>query len=171
MDSFTVALASGFALKEVRFIDGLKIGAAFGFFQFLMPLLGWFAGLSMKNLIACFDHWVAFGLLGLIGGKMIYEGIFGKKEREKKETLDFFSLLMLSLATSIDALAVGLSFSFLNIPILRPALVIGIVTFGISFAGVLMGTVFGRFLGKKMEIAGGVILLIIGFKILIEHLA
>jgi putative Mn2+ efflux pump MntP len=135
-----------------------------------MPLIGWLAGLSLRDFIAGVDHWVAFGLLGLIGGKMIYGATkIGTHEKETNP-LSLFVLLILSVATSIDALAVGLSFAFLKISIATPIIVIGFVTFLLSFLGVLVGNRLGHFFEKKMEIVGGLVLIGIGIKILIEHL-
>jgi len=170
MDAFAVALSCGVNKASIRFSQALKIGLAFGGFQALMPLLGWLAGLQLRDAIRAFDHWIAFGLLIAIGGKMIYEA---REENPSKKKIDILNpkiLLMLSIATSIDALVVGLSFAFLDAPILLSALLIGCVTFFISMIGVKMGLQFGCRLGKKMEIVGGLALVLIGAKILIEHL-
>jgi putative Mn2+ efflux pump MntP len=170
MDSFAVSITSGLAVKKMHIRHALTMGGFFGGFQALMPVLGWFAGLSLRRFIESYDHWVAFALLGFIGGKMIWEAF--KVEEEEKKT-DFFSLKMLfilSIATSIDAFAVGLTLSFLKIFILAPAIIIGCTTFAISFAGVYIGDMVGHFFEKKIEIFGGLILIGIGTKILIEHL-
>ncbi len=135
----------------------------------LMPILGWYAGLSFSSIITGVDHWVAFGLLVLIGSKMIYDST--KKEAEKRdEIIKLQSLLILAVATSIDALMIGLSFAFLQMSILEPIIMIGFVTFILSFAGFLFGCELGTFIGSKVKIAGGVILIGIGIKILIEGL-
>ena len=169
MDAFAVSIANGITIKQQRMNNALKIGLFFGSFQALMPLIGWLAGLRLRDFISGFDHWVAFGLLSLIGGKMIYESMkIGPNDNEIK-SLNVFVLLVLSIATSIDALAVGLSFAFLKISIATPIIVIGIVTFMLSFLGVLVGNKLGHFFENKMEILGGLILIGIGIKILIEH--
>jgi putative Mn2+ efflux pump MntP len=170
MDAFAVAITSGFVTKDLKMRQALKMAAFFGGFQAIMPLLGWLAGLTIRNYIQFIDHWVAFGLLSFIGIKMIYES-FQIEEIEKKSCpMDTPNLLVLSVATSIDALAVGLSLSFLNTTIALPAVVIGLVTFCISFAGVWIGKKFGHLFEKRMEFIGGLILIGIGAKILLEHL-
>jgi putative Mn2+ efflux pump MntP len=169
MDAFAVSITNGITIKHQRINNALKIGIFFGSFQALMPLIGWLAGLRLRDFISGVDHWVAFGLLSLIGGKMIYESTKIGDDKEIR-SLNLFVLLLLSIATSIDALAVGLSFAFLKISIATPIIVIGIVTFMLSFLGVLVGNRLGHFFEKKMEIVGGLILIGIGIKILIEHL-
>lgn len=170
MDAFAVSITNGITIKHQRINNALKIGLFFGSFQALMPLIGWVAGIRLRGFISGFDHWVAFGLLSLIGGKMIYESMkIGSNDNEIK-SLNVFVLLILSIATSTDALAVGLSFAFLKISIATPIIVIGIVTFMLSFLGVLVGNKLGHFFEKKMEFLGGLILIGIGIKILIEHL-
>jgi putative Mn2+ efflux pump MntP len=139
-------------------------------FQTGMTLLGWVAGMWLTNLIAGFDHWVAFLLLAVIGGKMVIEGFEGDGEPEGVDVMELVPVVILSVATSIDALAVGMSFAFLQIGILVPSIIIGIVAFLLSFAGVMSGTRLASFLGKKTEILGGLILIAIGLKILLEHL-
>ena len=169
MDSFSVAIANGLSTKTFQIAKALKIAAFFGFFQGIMPIIGWLAGVHIMDLIANYDHWVAFFLLAFIGSKMIYESL-----KNESNTLvsspSIKVLLILSVATSIDALAVGLSLSLLNISIIIPATVTGIVTFSLSFFGVYLGGKFGRFLKSKVESLGGLILLAIGLKILLEHL-
>jgi putative Mn2+ efflux pump MntP len=169
MDAFAVSITNGITIKHQRINNALKIGIFFGSFQALMPLIGWLAGLRLRDFISGFDHWVAFGLLSLIGGKMIYESTKIGDDKEIR-SLNLFVLFLLSIATSIDALAVGLSFAFLKISIATPIIVIGIVTFILSFLGVLVGNKLGHFFENKMEILGGLILIGIGIKILIEHL-
>ncbi len=169
MDAFSVSISHGLANKTIKVSNALKLGISFGTFQAIMPVLGWFAGINIIDLISNFDHWIAFGLLSFIGGKMIHESI--KNEPEKLiNSLNMSVLLILSIATSIDALAVGLSLSFLKISIFTPALIIGVITFTFSFLGVFLGNRFGHFLGKKVEVASGLILIGIGLRILIEHL-
>lgn len=169
MDSFSVSIANGLATKAFKVSDAFKIGMFFGLFQAVMPLVGWLAGIHVSELISGFDHWIAFGLLAIIGCRMIYESL---KAESKKffNSLGFGVLLTLSVATSIDALTVGLSFSFLGISIFAPALVIGVVAFSLSFLGVYLGGKLGRFLQSKVEVLGGLILIVIGVRILIEHL-
>lgn len=169
MDAFSVSISHGLANKTFKASNALKLGVSFGTFQAIMPVLGWFAGINIIDLISSFDHWIAFGLLSFIGGKMIYES--HKNEPEKLiNSLNVSVLLILSIATSIDALAVGLSLSFLKISIFTPALIIGLITFSLSFLGVFLGSRFGHFLGKKVEVVGGLILVVIGLRILVEHL-
>ena len=170
MDAFAVSISNGITIKHQRTNHALRIGIFFGSFQALMPLIGWSAGLTLRDLISGVDHWIAFGLLSLIGCKMIYEST--KMDAQKKETfsLSLWMLLMLSIATSIDALAVGISFAFLNISIVTPIIVIGTVTFMLSFLGVLIGNKAGHFFERKIEVIGGLILIGIGVKILIGHL-
>ena len=143
--------------------------SSFGAFQALMPVLGWLAGLSFIELISGFDHWVAFGLLAFIGGKMIYSARANPKE-EKEAKLTVPVLLILSVATSIDALAVGLSFSLLRVSITTPIIAIGVVTFLLSFAGFNFGNKLGKFFERKVQVIGGIVLIAIGIKILLEHL-
>jgi len=172
MDAFAVSITSGIAMKRLHVGHALRIAFFFGAFQMLMPILGWLAGISLRDLIMTWDHWIAFILLAWIGGKMVYEATKGDScERASSEPLALQVLLVLSIATSIDALAVGLSLSFLDVSIAGPALVIGLITFVISFLGVVLGDRLGCLMGKRMEIAGGVILVGIGLKILVEHLA
>ena len=170
MDAFAVSITSGIAIKRLRIEHALRIGLFFGSFQAAMPVIGWLAGMSLRGFIFGVDHWVAFGLLSLIGGKMVYESL--KMEPEKKETnpLNVYVLLILSLATSIDALAVGLSFAFIKIAIITPAILIGIVTFLLSFLGAFVGNRLGHFFENKIELVGGFILIVMGMKILLEHL-
>lgn len=169
MDSFVVSVSSGAILERLRKRDALKIALFFGFFQAMMPIVGWLIGISIIDLIAGIDHWVAFGLLGIIGIKMIHSSL--KPESTKIiNPLNNYVLLLLAIATSIDALAVGLSFAFLDTSILVPVLAIGIITFILSFAGVFFGKRIGSVFGKKIGIVGGLILIGIGIKIVLEHL-
>jgi len=180
MDAFAVSITNGIVVKHIRLKDALRIGAFFGFFQALMPLTGWALGINFKSYIVAVDHWIAFILLGFIGIRMIISTLKEEKEQEDSEDisedekesenpLSFKVLLLLSIATSIDALAVGISFAFLNVKILSSALVIGLITFLLSSIGVLIGKKFGDLFQKKAEIIGGAILTLIGLKILIEH--
>lgn len=133
-----------------------------------MPVIGWFVGLGLRDIIMGVDHWIAFGLLGFIGAKMIYDST--KSEDGKEEDVTLFAALVLAVATSIDALMVGLSFAFLETPILIPALIIGVVTLTLSYMGFIFGSRMGSIFGKKIKILGGLILVLIGIRILIEHI-
>jgi putative Mn2+ efflux pump MntP len=170
MDAFAVSVASGVSIKKMGLRQTLTIAASFAIFQALMPVIGWSAGLSFRTYIGGYAHWIAFGLLAGIGVKMIYEAFRLEEDEAIETTMPFSRLLLLSIATSIDALAVGLSFSVLNVTILAPALIIGFVTGGISHAGIIIGRKVGHLFEGKIEIIGGVILILIGLKILLEHL-
>ncbi|MCX8152855.1 MAG: manganese efflux pump MntP family protein [Candidatus Bathyarchaeota archaeon] len=168
-DAFAVSIAHGMTYRERRAKTGLALASSFGAFQTFMPMLGWLAGLSLIEVIGNFDHWLAFGLLAFVGGKMIYSA---KADGEEKKggKLTAATLLILSVATSIDALAVGLSFSLLQVAIVIPVIVIGIVTFLLSFGGFCFGSKLGNFFKNKIQIVGGGVLIAIGIKILLEHL-
>jgi putative Mn2+ efflux pump MntP len=170
MDCFAVSITGGITAKNQRVSNALKIGVFFGLFQALMPVLGWFLGLGFIGFISGVDHWIAFGLLGLIGCKMIYESTKLEESERKTSSLSTHVLLMLSVATSVDAFAIGLSFAFLGIFIAVPIIVIGIVSFLLSFFGFLVGKRFRHLFEKRIEVVGGVILIGIGIKILVEHL-
>lgn len=170
MDAFAVAIANGFSIKKLKINHALRIALFFGLFQAFMPVIGWSLGLGFRDLISEVDHWIAFGLLSIIGIKMIIESRELREEEKETRTLSLYALLFLSVATSIDALAVGFSLSLLNVSIITPAIIIGIVTFLLSFSGVFIGNRFGHFLESKIEVAGGLILILIGLKILVEHL-
>jgi putative Mn2+ efflux pump MntP len=169
MDTFAVSMAHGMAVQNRRVATGLKMAGSFGAFQAFMPVLGWLAGLSFIELISSFDHWLAFGLLAFIGGRMIYAARTASKE-EKETKLTTPILLLLSVATSIDALAVGLSFSLLRVSITTPVMVIGVVTILLAFAGFSFGNKIGKFFERKVQVIGGLVLIAIGIKILLEHL-
>lgn len=168
-DSFAVSVCSGLNLPQIRFIQAAKIAIFLALFQALMPLVGWLVGNSIKSLIEPVDHWIAFGLLSLIGGKMIIESFIDSEQREIKNPLHIKVILLLSLATSIDALAVGFSFATLLEKILIAVIIIGSVTFIASMLGILLGKKTGPKINKYAEIIGGVILVGIGAKIMIEH--
>lgn len=187
MDAFAVALAKGMNLKKDLLKNAVKIALFFGLFQAVMPLLGWWAGRYFESYIKSFDHWIAFILLGIIGGKMIYESFNGEKEDEnlndeieeevsitevyeEKDELNNKNLIILAIATSIDALAVGVSFAFLSVNIVPAITIIGLTTFVLCIVAVLVGKKLGNLLQRYAEIIGGVILILIGTKILIEHL-
>jgi putative Mn2+ efflux pump MntP len=167
MDALAVSIISGVMIRDLRIDHALRIALFFGSFQAVMPIMGWLGGLSLRNFISGVDHWVAFGLLSFIGCKMIYEAITMESDEKRTDPLNFSVLLMLSVATSIDALAVGVSFAFLRISVASPIIVIGIVTFFMSFFGVFIGDKFGHFFEKRIEIMGGLILIGIGIKILV----
>lgn len=177
MDAFAVSICKGLSMKKVKWQHATIIGLFFGGFQALMPFVGWLLGSQFEQYITKVDHWIAFGLLGIIGGKMLYEAIKGDEEEEcsccndiNADKLDLKELFILAIATSIDALAVGITFAFLKYPVVKAVTVIGVVTFIISMAGVYIGNFFGSRFKKKAEIAGGIILVGIGIKILLEHL-
>lgn len=171
-DAFAVALGKGLHLRRFNLLNAAIIAFAFGLFQAVMPLIGYLVGSAFSSYIESFDHWIAFGLLALVGGKMLWEA-FGDDEDDEVDVdrIDYRELFVLAVATSLDALAVGISFAFLpTISIGWIVLLIGIITFVISFTGVLIGHRVGRRFGKPAEIAGGVILILIGLNILAEHL-
>ena len=170
MDAFAVSVASGMTIANLRIRHAVRIALFFGGFQALMPVVGWLAGLTLKGYISEYDHWVAFGTLGFLGGKMIYEAHFLSEEERCRVSIDYAVLLGLAVATSIDALAVGVTFAVLHVNVVTPVLVIGAVTFVMSYAGVMIGKRYCNFPGAKVEVLGGLILIGIGAKILIEHL-
>jgi putative Mn2+ efflux pump MntP len=169
MDAFAVSMSSGTTIRPFRLKDALKLAFFFGGFQALMPVLGWLGGSAISGFISDYAPWIAFGLLVFIGGKMIYEALYGDPEG-KLNSLNYSVLLVLSIATSIDALAVGISFAFINTPILEPAIIIGCVTFFVSLCGAILGYRIGHFFEHEVEIIGGLILIGLGGKILAEHL-
>lgn len=168
-DSFAVSVGRGAIIEKLRLRHAMLIALFFGFFQGIMPWIGWKAGILASNFICAVDHWLAFGILLLIGGKMVYESHRLKEKVEEANPLNLYVLFSLAIATSIDALAVGITFSFLNIAIVEPVLVIGGVTFVFSLAGTYIGEYCGHIFEDKIELAGGLILIAIGCKILIEH--
>lgn len=170
MDAFAVAVCKGLAMPGMRWKQGTVIALFFGGFQALMPLIGWALGKQFEQYITSIDHWIAFLLLGWIGGKMIWDALHGSEEECCKAGFDLKELLILAIATSIDALAVGVTFAFLQVSILPAVGLIGCTTFGLSLAGVWTGCRFGSRLKDKATLAGGIILCLIGLKILLEHL-
>lgn len=173
MDAFAVSVCKGLAMEKINKKQAVVIGLYFGGFQALMPLLGWLLGVRFQKYIVSIDHWVAFVLLVFIGGKMILEAVRDKEDQEigqKDLPLNHKEMLIMAVATSIDALAVGISFAFLDVPIVEAVTIIGCTTFVLSVAGVVVGNFFGTRYKKKAEIFGGVILILIGLKILTEHL-
>ncbi len=169
MDSFAVSITTGSVLKQFQFRAMGKISFLFALFQGALPVIGWYAGESFEQYIRDYDHWVAFILLTLIGGKMIYEAFWGDEETSYLDPYSFRKMAALAIATSIDAFAIGISFSVLKIGIVFPAVIIGVITFIFSFAGLTIGIKLGRRFGSKVELAGGLILIFIGTKILLEH--
>lgn len=167
MDAFAVSVSNGIAVKKFKPKFAIKVSTLFGFFQAAMPFLGWLLCYSTREYIESFDHWIAFALLGLIGAKMIKESF---EEKESSEEPSISKLIVLAIATSIDALAIGITLTVLKIDIFYPCFIIGIITFLLSFTGVYLGTKFGKLFSNKVEIIGGIILIGIGTKILIEHL-
>ena len=168
-DACAVSLSSGLAIRHIKLNKALKIALAFGVFQAIMPLIGWFTSLSFRELFMQIDHWIAFSLLAVVGSKMIYE-TFQEETEKKFNPLDNYTLIGLAIATSIDALAVGLSLSVLKISILSTAAVIGMITFFLCFISVYLGHKWGKLCKFKLEIIGGIILIFLGSKILIANL-
>jgi putative Mn2+ efflux pump MntP len=173
MDCFAVTLGLACGARGLTVKQALRMAAAFGGFQFGMPILGWLAGGRLLAVIRNFDHWVAFGLLALIGGRMIWESLPNNEEEKacRPDRTRGRRLLVLAVATSIDALAVGLSLGVVRSGILYPAAIIGLASFGLTVAGAKLGPLLGRLAGKRAELVGGLILIGIGIKVLVEHLA
>ena len=169
MDAFAVSVCKGLAMPKCTFKKAAIVGLWFGGFQALMPAIGYVLGAQFQETIASIDHWIAFVLLALIGGNMIHEAL-DNDEEEADASLDVKTMFLLAVATSIDALAIGITFAFLKVNIIPAVCFIGIVTFITSFAGVKIGNVFGARYKNKAEIVGGVILILLGLKILLEHL-
>ncbi len=174
MDAFAVSICKGLAMRKVNKKQAVVIALFFGGFQAIMPIVGWFLCKGFQNYIEAFDHWIAFALLAFIGAKMIVETLSEKEDDvvvEKMDPpLDMKEMLMLAIATSVDALAVGISLAALDRPIVESATIIGVVTFVISIVGVYIGNFFGNRYKKRAELAGGIILVLIGVKILCEHM-
>lgn len=170
MDSFTVSVCAGMQMERVKLHYAARIALLFGLFQAVMPSLGWLGGTELQAIIRDFDHWLAFGLLAFIGGRMIFDALHSGRESIIIDPANWGLLLGLSLATSIDALAVGLTFAFLDVAITGPVIIIGLVTLGLSLAGVYAGHRSGALLQNKAQLVGGGILVFIGARILIDHL-
>jgi len=170
MDCFAVSLATGAISGIDRRRTALVFGIVFGAFQAGMAIAGWALGSLFVSSIAAVDHWIAFAILTIIGGKMVIEGLASDKEKSVSDIGHPLAVIVLALATSIDALAVGLSFAFLEVEVLVPAIIIGLVAFAFSVAGVALGIRLERILGTRIEILGGVILIVIGVRILFGHL-
>ena len=169
MDAFAVSICKGLAMKQIKFKHMLIVGLWFGGFQALMPLIGYFLGIQFETYITAYDHWIAFILLALIGGNMIKETL-SNEEETADASLAVKIMLVLAIATSIDALALGVTFTFLQVNIWEAVSFIGVVTFLFSVAGLKIGNVFGTKYKSKAEFVGGVILILLGIKILLEHL-
>ncbi len=169
MDAFAVSICKGLAMKKLSWKKALIIGLWFGGFQALMPSVGYLLGSRFEKYVTSIDHWIAFVLLALIGINMIREALSGEEENAN-DSVDFKTMLLLAIATSIDALAVGVTYAFLQVRIVPAVSFIGIITFSLSIIGVKIGNVFGLKYKTKAEIAGGLILLLMGTKILLEHL-
>lgn len=169
MDAFAVSICKGLSMKKLNWKKAIIIALYFGIFQALMPIFGYFLGTTFDHYIINLDHWVAFVLLGVIGINMFKEAIWGESE-SVNDSVDFKTMIVLAIATSIDALAVGITFTFLKTNMILATLVIGIITFIICILGVKIGNKFGSKHGAKAELFGGVILIILGTKILLEHL-
>lgn len=169
MDAFSVSICKGLTTKKFSWPMALICGLWFGGFQVLMPIIGYYLGAQFQEMIEAYDHWIAFGLLFLIGANMIREAVWGKEEKQDG-SLGFKTMFLLAIATSIDALAVGVSFACIRVKLWSSVIVIGLTTFAFSVLGVKIGNVFGSKYEKSAEIIGGIILILIGLKILLEHL-
>lgn len=170
MDAFVVSIVCGGKYRQLHVKHALRMAIFFGAFQAFMPLIGSLAGLSFKEYIQSFEHWVAFVLLAAVGGKMVYESFKIKSIEENPDPSNIFVLLILSVATSIDALAIGITLSLITSSITLAVIIIGLITFALSYAGVVIGKRFGHFFENRIEALGGLILIGIGVKILYEHL-
>lgn len=169
MDAFAVSICKGLSVRKATLKQSLTVGAYFGGFQALMPTLGFLLGVQFESFIVSIDHWIAFVLLAFIGGNMIRES-FSKDEEELNAAFDFKTMLPLAIATSIDALAMGVTFAFLQVDIVPAVLFIGVTTFVLSAIGLKVGNVFGTKYKARAELFGGVVLVLMGVKILLEHL-
>ena len=169
MDCLAVAIAAGAHLRASRIRTAFILAVFFGGFQTGMTLIGYYLSAGFAPLIAAYDHWIAAIMLFAIGGMMLWEGLHDGEDEEPPDVLNLPAVTWLAVATSIDALAVGISFAFLNVPVLSPAIIIGIVAAAISCAGVYLGGKLSHVLGKRADIAGGLILILIGVRILLEH--
>ena len=169
MDAFAVAVCKGLSIRALMPRHAAVVGLWFGAFQALMPLIGWLLGAAFADMIAAVDHWIAFALLAFIGGNMIREALGGDEE-DCDPSLAPIAMLLLAVATSIDALAVGVTFAFLRVAVVPAVTLIGVCTFAISAAGVKIGNVFGARYKSRAELLGGIVLVLIGLKILLDHL-
>lgn len=167
MDALSVSLCKGLSMKQMKWKNAIIIGLYFGIFQAVMPCIGYFVGTKFQSAIENWSHWIALVLLVLIGINMIREALFGDEEVNDK--IDFKTMIILAIATSIDALVVGVTFAILKSNIIIPVIIIGVITFIMSVAGVKIGNLFGNKMGKNAEVLGGIVLIIIGIKIVVEH--
>ncbi|MCL5113881.1 MAG: manganese efflux pump MntP family protein [Patescibacteria group bacterium] len=170
IDSFAVSVSNGLTITHKKLLNALKVALFFGFFQAFMPVIGWILGSNLRNHAESFDHWIAFGLLASIGAKMIYESIKNKRKNKIVSHIKIQTLVGLSIATSIDALAIGITFALVNISLIQAVIVIGLITFLLSFLGFFIGNRLGNLFEEKIEIIGGLILIGIGLKILLSHI-
>jgi putative Mn2+ efflux pump MntP len=170
MDAFAVCLGAGTQERTSGARPTFRLAFHFGLFQFLMPVLGWLAGATIERYISAYDHWIAFGLLAFVGGRMVWSGFHPQDESQKNDPSHGITLVLLSIAVSIDALAVGLSLGVIGVTIWLPAVVIGIVTGLVSWLGLRLGNILGEKFGPRMEIVGGIILILLGLRILVMHL-
>ena len=170
MDALAVSICKGLSMKKINWKKAIIIGLYFGIFQALMPVIGYFLGTTFQSLVTNIDHWIAFILLSLIGGNMIREALSEGDNDNCNDNVDFKTMIVLAIATSIDALAVGITFAFLNVNVPIAVTLIGITTFIISLVGVKIGNKFGSKYENKAAIVGGIVLILIGLKILLEHL-
>jgi putative Mn2+ efflux pump MntP len=170
-DTFAVSLTSGLTVRDIRFSQAVRIAFILALFQAIMPLIGWILGNQVSGLMANYDHWIAFGLLSVLGLKMVYESVKNERVSSSSNPLNLMVLLGMAVATSMDAFVVGVSFALIDLNIYWSILVIGIVTFLVAMIGMLFGKKVGDRFGKRMEILGGIILIGIGIKILLSHIA
>lgn len=170
MDVFSVSAATGCGMGKIARSQILRLATFFGTFHIFMPFLGWFAGERVAYLIEGYDHWLAFLLLALVGGRILLEGIRGDEDVDPSRILQLGSLMVFSLAVSIDSIAVGLSFGLEGVPILFPAVLIGAMAFIFTYLGVAVGCRTGEWIGRWSQVAGGLVLLIIGLRILLSHI-
>ena len=169
MDAFAVSVCKGLSMKKINWKNAIIIAIYFGIFQALMPVVGYFLGTAFSSIVESVDHWIAFILLAAIGGNMIKESTDDEVEK-RNDNVDFRTMIVLAIATSIDALAVGVTFAFFKVNLILAIVLIGIITFALSILGVIIGNKFGDKLQNKAELTGGIILILIGLKILLEHL-
>lgn len=170
MDAFAVAMGAGTSGHGQRIRPAVRLSFHFGLFQFLMPVIGWFAGVWLEKLVKDCDHWIAFGLLAFVGGHMIYESFHDEAKRQRADPTRGMRMVTLSVATSIDALAVGMSLAMLGVTIWYPSVVFGVVTGTLSLLGIYLGNRLRAVWGRRMELVGGLILIAIGARIVMTHL-
>lgn len=169
MDAFAVSICKGLSMKRMNWKNAMIIAFYFGVFQAIMPAIGYFLGTTFESFVTAIDHWIAFILLSFIGGNMIKES-FNSEDEDKNDRVDFKTMIVLAIATSIDALAVGITFAFFDVNVIVAVSIIGVITFFISLLGVKVGNKFGDKYQNKAELMGGILLVLLGIKILVEHL-